>query len=315
MEIQSAALQQRLRHTRQTRVVLGLSGRADSSLALLVCWHAFERMGLDKRGILAIYMPGPASSVHSQQRAQVLCKAAGITLRTISITDSVHQHLKDIGHPLDVYDITYENAQARERTQILMDLSNQENALVVGTGDLSEIALGWSTYNGDHISMYNVNAGIPKTLLLRVLSWAGAYYLGETGKQASQAVAEATISPELVPAEGATGGIQSTESHLGPYLLHDFFLWHLICLRKTPAQVFDVALQVFEKDFSPDTIQYWLRGFVRRFFASQFKRSASADGPQVVEISLSPRDGWMMPSDASSELWLAEIDTLMVSKD
>lgn len=315
LEIQSAALQQRLRHTRQTRVVLGLSGGADSSLALLVCWHAFERMGLDKRGILAIYMPGPASSVHSQQRAQVLCKAAGITLRTISITDSVHQHLKDIGHPLDVYDITYENAQARERTQILMDLSNQENALVVGTGDLSEIALGWSTYNGDHISMYNVNAGIPKTLLLRVLSWAGAYYLGETGKQASQAVAEATISPELVPAEGATGGIQSTESHLGPYLLHDFFLWHLICLRKTPAQVFDVALQVFEKDFSPDTIQYWLRGFVRRFFASQFKRSASADGPQVVEISLSPRDGWMMPSDASSELWLAEIDTLMVSKD
>lgn len=310
LEIQSAGLRRRLLHTGIKRLVLGNSGGADSSMALLVCVHTLRQMGLPASGLNSVSMPGPASGAASIDRSDQLARAAGAEIRSIPITRAVLSHLEDIGHDPENYDVTFENAQARERMQILMDLANQENALVVGTGDLSEIALGWSTYNGDHISMYNPNAGLPKTLLLRVLPWAGRHLLGEAGGQVAERVAAATISPELIPAEGADGGIQSTEAVIGPYLLHDFFLYHAIGRSEAPREVFTLATQAFSSSFAPEVILKWLRVFYQRFFRAQFKRSASADGPMVACVSLSPRGGWEMPSDASAALWLAECDEI-----
>ncbi len=308
--IQSAALIGRLRHTGIQRVVLGLSGGSDSSLALLVCTQAFTQLGLDKKGIFAISLPGPGTTAASKERLEALAELTGVTFRIIPIDHALEQHLKDIGHPLDVFDVTYENAQARERTQILMDLANQQQALMVGTGDLSELALGWCTFNGDHMSMYDPNAGLPKTLLLRVLAWAGKALFGAEGTAITQQICQATISPELIPTSPGSIPAHATEASIGPYLLHDFFLYYAIRQRQSPKEVFRLACQAFEGNFSPQEILRWLRIFYSRFFSQQFKRSASTDGPQIVGLSLSPRGGWLMPSDASAALWLEEIQAL-----
>ena len=308
--IQSAALVGRLRYTGIQRVVLGLSGGSDSSMALLVCAQAFTQLGLDKKGILAISLPGPGTTAASKERLETLAELTGVTFRTIPIGAALEQHLKDIGHPLDVFDVTYENAQARERTQILMDLANQSNALMVGTGDLSEIALGWGTFNGDHMSMYDPNAGLPKTLLLRVLAWAGEALFGAEGAAITQQICQATISPELIPTGTSSTPAHSTEASIGPYLLHDFFLYYAIGQRLSPKEVFNLAKQAFIGSYTAHEILRWMRIFYSRFFSQQFKRSASTDGPQIVGLSLSPRGGWMMPSDASAALWLEEIQAL-----
>jgi NAD+ synthase (glutamine-hydrolysing) len=309
LDIQATALARRLLQTGQNKVVLGISGGSDSSQVLLVCVHAFGMLGFPLKGILAVSMPGPGSSSDSKARTHNLVDVAGVTALTISIASALEGHLRDIGHELDRFDTTYENAQARERTQILMDLANQENALMVGTGDMSEIALGWCTFNGDHMSFYNPNAGLPKTLLLRVLAWAGAYLLGEEGGRAARAVAEATISPELVPAkEGKTQ--QATEDILGPYIAHDFFLYYGLYHHQTPRELFAEAVKAFAGLYTPTQLLTWMRTFFKRFFSQQFKRSASVDGPQLVEFSLSPRGGLVLPSDASEALWQQEIDAL-----
>ena len=310
LEIQSSGLMRRLLHTRQSKVVLGLSGGADSSHALLVCCRAFDRLGLERRGILAIKMPGPGSSGSSRERSTSLADLAGVTQYTIPIGPAVLAHLEDIGHPAELHDVTFENAQARERTQILMDLANQQNALVVGTGDLSEIALGWSTFNGDHMSMYNVNCGLPKTLLLRLLVWAGRFLFGQAGEAIVQKIANAPISPELLPLDETGETSQKTEEVLGPYELHDFFLYYAIGRQMHPNEVFQHALECFDGDYTPAQILTTLKTFYRRFFSQQFKRSASPDGPQLLGISLSPRAGWRMPSDASSALWLEAVEKI-----
>lgn len=313
LEIQSTGLMRRLMHTRQQKVVLGLSGGADSSHALLVCCHAFDRMELKKEGILAIQMPGPGSSQSSRERSDTLAGLAGVTQMTIPIDAAVSAHLSDIDHPPGLHDLTFENAQARERTQILMDLANQQHALVVGTGDLSEIALGWNTFNGDHMSMYNVNCGLPKTLLLRLLVWAGRFLFGQEGETIARKIAEAPISPELLPLDDTGVTPQKTEDILGPYELHDFFLFYAIGKNMPPDEVFEAALTCFKKDYSPAQILTTLRNFYQRFLSQQFKRSASPDGPQLLEISLSPRTGWRMPSDVSSALWLEAVERIQIS--
>lgn len=312
LEIQSAGLMRRLLHTHQRKVILGISGGADSSQALLVCCRAFDRLGLDRKDILAIHLPGPGSSRSSRDRSTTLADLAGVTQRTIPIGPALLAHLEDIGHPSDLHDVTFENAQARERTQILMDLANQQNALVVGTGDLSEIALGWCTFNGDHMSMYDVNCGLPKTLLLRALVWAGKFLFGQQGETIAQKIAQAPISPELLPLDETGATSQKTEDVLGPYELHDFFLYYAIARQMTPDDVFRFAVQCFEGDYTPAQILTTLKTFYRRFFSQQFKRSASPDGPQLLEISLSPRAGWRMPSDASSALWLEAVEKIQI---
>ena len=309
LDTQATALARRLLQTGQNKVVLGISGGSDSSLALLVCVHAFDRLGFPRKNISAVSLPGPGSSSDSKTRTYNLVDAAGVTALKISIASALDGHLRDIGHVANLFDATYENAQARERTQILMDLANQENALMVGTGDMSEIALGWCTFNGDHMSFYDPNAGLPKTLLLRVLAWAGAYLLGEEGGKAAAAVAEATISPELVPAKDGISQ-QATENILGPYMVHDFFLYYGIYRRYNPRELFDGAVEAFSGLYTPKQLLTWMRTFFKRFFSQQFKRSASTDGPQLVAFSLSPRGGLVLPSDASDALWLQEIDAL-----
>ena len=300
----------RLRHTRLRKLVLGLSGGADSSLALLVCWQAFKQMGLDQKDIQALSMPGPGSTQSSRERLENLARLCGVTLREIPITGALESHLQDIGHSLDLYDLTYENAQARERTQILLDLANQHGALMVGTGDLSEIALGWCTFAGDQISNYHVNAGLPKTLVLRVLAWAGAALLGEEGAAAVSKVCASAISPELLPVRADGSSPQETESVLGPYLLHDFFLYHSIVNRLSVRQLYPLALSAFTGQYTPQQILSWLRLFYQRFFSQQFKRSAGPEGPRVTAVSLSARGGWIMPADTSSALWLNELENL-----
>lgn len=312
LEIQSSGLMRRLLHTHQRKVILGISGGADSSQALLVCCRAFDRLGLDRKDILAIHLPGPGSSRSSRDRSTTLADLAGVTQRNIPIGPALVAHLDDIGHPSDLHDVTFENAQARERTQILMDLANQQNALVVGTGDLSEIALGWCTFNGDHMSMYDVNCGLPKTLLLRALVWAGKFLFGQQGETIAQKIAQAPISPELLPLDETGATSQKTEDVLGPYELHDFFLYYAIGRQMTPSEVFEHAVVCFEGTYSPAQIITTLKIFYRRFFSQQFKRSASPDGPQLLEISLSPRAGWRMPSDASSALWLEAVEKIQI---
>ncbi len=312
LEIQSSGLMRRLLHTRQRKVILGLSGGADSSQALLVCCRAFDRLGLERKDILTIYMPGPGSSLSSRERSTSLADLAGVTQRTIPIGPAISMHLEDIDHPEGIHDVTFENAQARERTQILMDLANQQNALVVGTGDLSEIALGWCTFNGDHMSMYNVNCGLPKTLLLRLLVWAGRFLFGQAGEAIAQNIARAPISPELLPLDETGETPQKTEEVLGPYELHDFFLFYAIGRQMTPDQVFGLAVECFQDDYTPAQILTTLKTFYRRFFSQQFKRSASPDGPQLLGLSLSPRAGWRMPSDASGALWLEAVKKIKI---
>lgn len=311
-EIQTAGLLGRMRHTRSKTMVLGLSGGADSSMALLVCCRAAERLGISPKSILGVTMPGPGSSQGSLERAQSLIRLTGIDYRQNEITESVYQHLREIGHDLSP-DITFENAQARYRTLHLMNYANLRQGLVVGTGDLSEIALGWSTYNGDQMSMYNVNAGLPKTVLLKLLPWAAERMFGREGLDIAQMVVQAPVSPELQPLNSAGQSEQITEETLGPYQLHDCFLWHAIAEKSSPEAIYSLARTVFGAEYSASFILLCLRRFYERFFRHQFKRAASPDGPQLFTLSLDAGSGWRMPSDASPSLWLKEIDGLQTA--
>lgn len=309
LSIQVMGLAKRLVHTGCQKVVLGISGGLDSTLALLVCAMTFDKLGLDSSGIIGVTMPGFGTTDRTYTNAIKLMQSLRITIREISIAKSVTQHFQDIGHDISVHDTTYENSQARERTQILMDVSNQEGGLVIGTGDLSELALGWCTYNGDHMSMYAVNASIPKTLIACLVKFVAGTMDADTSATLHDVV-DTPISPELVPADEDGNIQQKTEDLVGPYELHDFFLYYFMRHGFRPMKIFLLAQKAFEGQYDDDVIKHWLKTFFRRFFSQQFKRSCLPDGPKVGSISLSPRGDWRMPSDASSELWLRECEML-----
>ena len=309
LSIQVMGLAKRLVHTGCQKVVLGISGGLDSTLALLVCAMTFDKLGLNRSGIIGVTMPGFGTTDRTYTNAIKLMQSLHITIREISIAKSVTQHFEDIGHDISVHDTTYENSQARERTQILMDVSNQEGGLVIGTGDLSELALGWCTYNGDHMSMYAVNASIPKTLIACLVKFVAGTMDADTSATLHDVV-DTPISPELVPADEDGNIQQKTEDLVGPYELHDFFLYYFMRHGFRPMKIFLLAQKAFEGQYDDDVIKHWLKTFFRRFFSQQFKRSCLPDGPKVGSISLSPRGDWRMPSDASSELWLRECEML-----
>lgn len=314
--IQVAGLAKRLVHTGCKTAVVGISGGLDSTLALLVCVRTFDKLQLSRKGIVGVTMPGFGTTDRTYNNAVNLMKSLGITLREISIADAVKQHFNDIGHDINVHDVTYENSQARERTQILMDLSNQLGALVIGTGDLSELALGWATYNGDHMSMYGVNAGVPKTLIKYLVKFVAMSEDSDETRSILLDIIDTPISPELIPADEAGNITQKTEDLVGPYELHDFFLYHIIRFGYRPSKIFMLARKAFDGSnpeapfYDDETIKKWLTIFLRRFFNQQFKRSCLPDGPKVGSVSLSPRGDWRMPSDASSALWLKECEQI-----
>lgn len=310
VNIQVAALAQRLSATHTRSLVIGISGGLDSTLALLVAVKTFDRLKLDRKGITGVTMPGFGTSGRTHSNAVTLMESLGITTREISIADAVTLHFKEIGHDPANHDVTYENAQARQRTYLLMDIANQTGGMVLGTGDLSELALGWATYNGDHMSMYGINAGIPKTLVRHLVRWFAAQTESETVRTALLDVADTPISPELIPADESGNITQKTEDLVGPYELHDFFLFHFLRFGRSPRKIFFLARIAFKDAFDDATILHWLRTFCRRFFNQQFKRSCMPDGPKVGSVSLSPRGDWRMPSDAQSALWLSEVDEL-----
>ena len=306
LDMQATALATRLVRINCRKVVLGISGGLDSTLALLVCVRTFDRLGYDRSGILGITMPGFGTSGRTYRNALALMQGLGITLQEIPIREACTQHFNDIGLDPAARDVTYENSQARERTQILMDLSNKVGGIVVGTGDLSEIALGWCTFGGDHMSMYGVNGSIPKTLMQHLVRHIAHTTTDETVSNTLIDIVETPISPELVPE-------QMTENSIGPYELHDFFLWHFITRHASPRRIFLMARQVFggtKGRYTDDELKHWLRTFFRRFFSQQFKRSCMPDGPQITDISLSPRGAWSMPSDVAATQWIKECDTL-----
>lgn len=302
--IQAAGLAQRWRHTKAQSLVLGISGGLDSTLALLVCVRAADQLGYDRKQIIGITMPGFGTTNRTYTNAVALIQSLGVSFREISIRDAALQHFSDIGHDATVHDITYENTQARERTQILMDIANQTGGLVVGTGDLSELALGWATYNGDHMSMYGVNSGVPKTLVRYLVDWASQQSTStsapnNTTYRILQDILSTPVSPELLPA-GNDGTIsQKTEDIVGPYELHDFFLYYTIRFGFSPSKILFLALHAFKEVYDETTIRKWQETFRRRFYSQQFKRSCMPDGPKVGSINLSPRGDWRMPSDAS----------------
>ncbi len=307
--IQTAGLAKRLEHTGVRRVTLGLSGGLDSTLALLVVDRTFDLIGLPREGILAVTMPGFGTTARTLQSARDLAKVSGVHLREIDIRAACEQHMRDIGlGPEDTSSIAFQNLQARERTQLLMDLANMEGALHVGTGDLSEIALGWTTFGADQISMYHVNSGVPKTLVRQLVAWVGAHRASEGERTVLQAILDTPVSPELLP-PGADGAIaQRTEELLGPFEAHDFFLFCLLRLGAGPRKTLFLARHAFAGRHDEAALRGWLRVFVTRFFEQQYKRSMSPDGPKVGSVSLSPRGDWRMPSDASKAAWLAELE-------
>ena len=309
LTMQSHALAKRLRHTGAKTAVIGVSGGLDSTLALLATVKAFEILKKDKKDIVAVTMPGFGTTDRTYENSLRLIRSLGATLREISIKDSVLQHFKDIGHDLNVHDATYENAQARTRTLILMDLANQTGGLVVGTGDLSELALGWCTYNGDHISMYALNASVPKTLVKAVVDEISKKADGEL-KEILQDILNTEISPELLPPDVGGKIAQKTEDLVGPYELHDFFLYRVLRHGDTPKKVAYLAAYAFRDKYGKETIVKWLKTFYRRFFSQQFKRSCSPDGVKIGSVSLSPRGDFRMPSDACAALWLEEAERI-----
>ncbi len=308
--IQVAGLAQRLVHTGAKTAVIGISGGLDSTLALLVCVKTFDKLGLSRKDILGITMPGFGTTDRTYHNAIDLMKSLGISIREISIKDACIQHFKDIDHNINVHDVTYENSQARERTQILMDVANQTWGMVIGTGDLSELALGWATYNGDHMSMYGVNASVPKTLVKYLVQWVAVNGMDENSKATLLDIVDTPISPELIPADENGEIKQKTEDLVGPYELHDFFLYYFLRFGFRPSKIFYLANIAFKDMYDEKTIKKWLSTFFRRFFNQQFKRSCLPDGPKVGSISISPRGDWRMPSDASSAMWLKEIEAL-----
>ena len=308
--IQIAGLAQRLLHTGAKTAVIGISGGLDSTLALLVCVKTFDKLGLSRKDIMGITMPGFGTTDRTYHNAIDLMNSLGVSIREISIREACIQHFKDIGHDLNIHDVTYENSQARERTQILMDIANQTWGMVIGTGDLSELALGWATYNGDHMSMYGVNAGIPKTLVKHLVQWVAENGMDETSKATLLDIVDTPISPELIPADENGEIKQKTEDLVGPYELHDFFLYYFLRFGFRPSKIYFLAQTAFSGVYDDETIKKWLQTFFRRFFNQQFKRSCLPDGPKVGSISISPRGDWRMPSDASSAAWLKEIAEL-----
>ncbi len=309
--IQVCGLAKRLMHTGCRNVVLGISGGLDSTLALLVCVKTFDKLQWNRKGIHGITMPGFGTTDRTYNNAMSLMQSLGVSIREISISESVKRHFADIGHDINVHDVTYENSQARERTQILMDLSNQLGGLVIGTGDLSELALGWATYNGDHMSMYGVNVSIPKTLIRHLVSYVASTGVDEKSRATLLDIIDTPISPELIPADENGNIKQKTEDLVGPYELHDFFLYHFMRFGFRPSKIFMLARAAFKADVYDDaTIKHWLKTFFRRFFTQQFKRSCLPDGPKVGSVSLSPRGDWRMPSDAAFALWMDECNNL-----
>lgn len=310
IHLQATGLRKRLRATGCRNLVVGISGGLDSTLALLVAVRAFDLEGLDRRGILGITMPGFGTTDRTHRNALDLMEALGVSQREISIAKAVRQHFSDIGHDEAVHDVTYENSQARERTQILMDVANAVGGMVLGTGDLSELALGWATYNGDHMSMYAVNAGVPKTLVRHLVR----YFVNLLGQGKASAtlldIIDTPISPELIPADAQGNITQKTEDLVGPYDLHDFFLYYTLRYGYSPARIFALAQAAFKGKFDHDTIAKWLKIFIRRFFSQQFKRSCLPDGPKIGSVTLSPRGDWRMPSDAQSIEWQKECDKI-----
>lgn len=308
LTIQAMGLRKRIAHTGCKTAVIGLSGGLDSTLALLVTVKAYDLLGLDHKNIITVTMPGFGTTDRTYQNALELARSLGTTLKEISIVDAVRQHFKDIEQDEEKHDITYENGQARERTQILMDLANQNNGLVIGTGDMSELALGWATYNGDHMSMYAVNCSIPKTLVRYLVG----YYADETDEKTASVlrdVLDTPVSPELLPPENGQIA-QKTEDIVGPYELHDFFLYYLLRFGYEPAKIYRLARLAFDGVYEDGTILKWMKTFYSRFFSQQFKRSCIPDGPKVGTVSLSPRGDLRMPSDACVTRWMQEIDIL-----
>ena len=309
-EIQVMGLAKRLIHTNCKTVVVGISGGLDSTLALLVCVKTFDKLGLPRKGIVGITMPGFGTTNRTYNNALHLMSSLGITIHEISIKEACIQHFKDIDHDMTKHDVTYENSQARERTQILMDFANKVNALVIGTGDLSELALGWATYNGDHMSMYGVNGSIPKTLVKYLVNWVALNGVDYESRNTLLDIVDTPISPELIPADEQGNIKQKTEDLVGPYELHDFFIYHFLRFGFRPSKIYFLACTAFRGTYNEETIKKWLTTFCRRFFQQQFKRSCLPDGPKVGSVGLSPRGDWRMPSDACATLWLKECEEI-----
>ena len=310
LNIQVSGLAKRLTHIHGKTVVIGISGGLDSTLALIVCVRTFDLLGYNRRGIVGITMPGFGTTDRTYTNATNLMKFLGITIREISISEAVRQHFHDLGIDPSVHDTTYENCQARERTQILMDAANQMGGLVIGTGDLSELALGWATYNGDHMSMYGVNASVPKTLVRHLVVWSANHIDNDNCRMTLLDIADTPISPELVPADEHGNIQQKTEDLVGPYELHDFFLYHFMRYGFPPAKIYVLAKKAFEHVYDNVTIKHWITTFFIRFFQQQYKRSCLPDGPKIGSCSLSPRGDWRMASDADSTAWILQCDKL-----
>lgn len=309
LNIQALGLKKRLAHTHARSAVVGISGGLDSTLALLVTARAFDMLGLPRKGIVAVTMPGFGTTDRTYNNAVAMIKSLGATFKEVPIAKAVMQHFADIDHDASIHDVTYENSQARERTQILMDIANQANGFVIGTGDLSELALGWATYNGDHMSMYAVNASVPKTLVRHLVRHYADTSADEVLAGVLYDVLDTPVSPELLPPEdGAIS--QKTEDLVGPYELHDFFLYQMLRMCFPPAKIYRVAKEAFAGRYSNETILKWLRTFYWRFFSQQFKRSCLPDGPKVGSVAVSPRGDLRMPSDACVSAWIKEVETL-----
>ncbi len=309
LTMQSEGLKKRVEHTNAKSLVIGISGGLDSTLALLVCVKTMDRLKRSRKDIIAVTMPCFGTTKRTKSNAVQLCEALGVTIKEINIAESVLQHFKDIEHDIDNHNVVFENGQARTRTLVLMDIANQTNGLVVGTGDLSELALGWATYNGDHMSMYGVNGGIPKTLIRYIVGFYGDSSEDDQLKKVLYDILDTPVSPELLPAENGEIS-QKTEDLVGPYELHDFFLYYAIRRSFSPSKIYRLAVRAMEGRYSDEEIKKWLNNFYRRFFSQQFKRSCLPDSPKVGSVTLSPRGDWRMPSDAVAAEWLKEIEEL-----
>jgi NAD+ synthase (glutamine-hydrolysing) len=308
--IQIGGLAKRFVHTQSKIAVIGISGGLDSTLALLVTVLTFDKLAMPRKNIIGITMPGFGTTGRTYKNAIDLMTSLGITIREIDITEASLQHFSDIGHSEDIHDVTYENTQARERTQILMNVANKEGGLVIGTGDLSELAIGWCTYNGDHMSMYGINSGIPKTLIRYLVTWVANHKVSGDSAATLHDILDTPVSPELLPMDENDEIVQKTEDIIGPYELHDFFLYYMVRYGFRPAKIFYLSQHAFKDKYADEVIRKWLKTFIRRFFSQQFKRSCLPDGPKVGSINLSPRGDWRMPSDAVAAMWLQDIEKL-----
>jgi len=310
LNIQTTALAKRMKHIGAQNCVVGVSGGLDSTLALIVAYKTFEKLGLNTKGIKAVSMPGFGTSARTKSNAEALSNELELDFSVIPISDAVSNHFDDIGHNPENHDIVFENAQARERTQILMDIANSVGGIVIGTGDLSELALGWCTYSGDQMSMYGVNSGVPKTLVRHLVQWCASDLFDGKITNILLDICDTPISPELLPLDKAGSIAQKTEDNIGPYILHDFFLYFALRFNFSPRKILLIAELSFKGKFKKEEIRKWLEIFYRRLFSQQFKRSCMPDGVKVGTVSLSPRGDWRMPSDASSSLWLDEIEKI-----